>query len=95
MIGLSVAVGRFVEALFWAILRVAGSLAATLVAGALALLAIALLVRHFLKSSPARGGGPLAKRVVEGARDKGGAQPGAPPSPRRKAGAPPSRAGEE
>ncbi|WP_298090780.1 hypothetical protein [uncultured Sphingomonas sp.] len=38
MIGLSVAVGRFVEALFWAILRVAGLI------GGVALLVVAVLV---------------------------------------------------
>ncbi len=37
MIGLSVAVGRFVEALFWAILRVAGGVAAAALAAALVL----------------------------------------------------------
>ena len=35
MIGLSVAVGRFIEALFWAILRVAGTITAAVVAAAL------------------------------------------------------------
>ena len=48
MIGLSVAVGRFVEALFWAILRVAGSVTAAVFAGALALVAVLLLARHLL-----------------------------------------------
>ena len=38
MIGLSVAVGRFVEALFWAILRVAGVVTVAVVAAAVALL---------------------------------------------------------
>ncbi len=38
MIGLSVAVGRFVEALFWAILRVAGLI------GGVALLVAAVIV---------------------------------------------------
>ena len=36
MIGLSVAVGRFVEALFWAILRVAGVITVAVVAVAAA-----------------------------------------------------------
>ncbi|WP_375390720.1 hypothetical protein [uncultured Sphingomonas sp.] len=46
MIGLSVAVGRFVEALFWAILRVAGTVTAAAVAGLIALAAVMLLLRH-------------------------------------------------
>ncbi len=33
MIGLSVAVGRFVEALFWGIFRVAGAVAGALILG--------------------------------------------------------------
>ncbi|WP_156348141.1 hypothetical protein [Sphingomonas sp. Leaf34] len=33
MIGLSVAVGRFVEALFWGIFRVAGAVAGVLILG--------------------------------------------------------------
>jgi len=33
MIGLSVAVGRFVEALFWGIFRVAGAVAGMLILG--------------------------------------------------------------
>ena len=58
MIGLSVAVGRFVEALFWAILRVAGTVAVAVVAGAIVLVVAALLIRRALrKSSPGRGGG--------------------------------------
>ncbi|MBB4153830.1 hypothetical protein GGQ80_001736 [Sphingomonas jinjuensis] len=42
MIGLSVAVGRFVEALFWAILRVAGTaaVAVAFVAGAAVLVLV-------------------------------------------------------
>ncbi len=47
MIGLSVAVGRFVEALFWAILRVAGTVTAAVFAGALVLAVAALLARHW------------------------------------------------
>jgi hypothetical protein len=46
MIGLSVAVGRFVEALFWAILRVAGTVAVGAVAATLMLAVIGLLVRR-------------------------------------------------
>ncbi|WP_375403913.1 hypothetical protein [uncultured Sphingomonas sp.] len=37
MIGLSVAIGRFIEALFWAILRVAGGIAAVAIVSALGL----------------------------------------------------------
>ncbi|KTT67245.1 hypothetical protein [Sphingomonas sanguinis] len=37
MIGLSVAVGRFVEALFWAILRVAGMVGGVVLGAALAI----------------------------------------------------------
>ena len=37
MIGLSVAVGRFVEALFWAILRVAGMVGGVVLVAALAI----------------------------------------------------------
>ena len=40
MIGLSVAVGRFVEALFWGIFRVAGAVAGMLILG----IAVAILV---------------------------------------------------
>ncbi|MET4595365.1 MULTISPECIES: hypothetical protein [unclassified Sphingomonas] len=40
MIGLSVAVGRFVEALFWGIFRVAGAVAGMLILG----VAVAILV---------------------------------------------------
>lgn len=46
MIGLSVAVGRFVEALFWAILRVAGGVAALVLLGALALVAVWIVARR-------------------------------------------------
>ena len=49
MIGLSVAVGRFVEALFWAILRVAGGVAAAVFAGALVLAVAAVLLRRFMR----------------------------------------------
>ena len=47
MIGLSVAIGRFVEALFWGILRVAGSVAVAVFAGALVLGVTALLARRW------------------------------------------------
>ncbi len=40
MIGLSVAVGRFVEALFWGIFRVAGAVAGALILG----IALAIIV---------------------------------------------------
>ena len=47
MIGLSVAIGRFIEALFWGILRVAGSVAAVVFAGMLLLAVVAILVRRW------------------------------------------------
>ena len=46
MIGLSVAVGRFIEALFWAILRVAGTVTAGVFAAALVLTVAFILVRR-------------------------------------------------
>ncbi len=46
MIGLSVAVGRFIETLFWAILRVAGGVTLAVFAGALVLTVAALLARR-------------------------------------------------
>ncbi|MEH3160112.1 MAG: hypothetical protein PGN08_15025 [Sphingomonas taxi] len=45
MIGLSVAVGRFVEALFWAILRVAGVVTVAVVAAAMAALLAWIVLR--------------------------------------------------
>ncbi|WP_137897339.1 hypothetical protein [Sphingomonas sp. 2SG] len=45
MIGLSVAVGRFVEALFWAILRVAGVITVAVVAVAAAALLAWIVAR--------------------------------------------------
>lgn len=45
MVGLSVAIGRFIEALFWAILRVAGGVAAVAVVAILGLLAAWLIGR--------------------------------------------------
>ncbi|WP_294282341.1 hypothetical protein [uncultured Sphingomonas sp.] len=45
MIGLSVAVGRFVEALFWAILRVAGVVTVVVVAIAVGALLVAIVAR--------------------------------------------------
>ncbi|MFS0772052.1 hypothetical protein [Sphingomonas sp. 1P08PE] len=49
MISLSVAVGRFVEALFWAIFRVAGTVAAAAVLGAAVLLVAGVVVRRWLR----------------------------------------------
>ena len=46
MIGLSVAIGRFVEALFWAILRVAGTVTAAVAAGLLILIVALALARR-------------------------------------------------
>ncbi|WP_267381572.1 MULTISPECIES: hypothetical protein [unclassified Sphingomonas] len=46
MIGLSVAVGRFVEALFWAIFRVAGVVAGVALSGLVALALVVWLVRR-------------------------------------------------
>jgi predicted PurR-regulated permease PerM len=45
MIGLSVAVGRFVEALFWAILRVAGAVTVAAVVAAVLLVMAWVVVR--------------------------------------------------
>ena len=45
MIGLSVAVGRFVEALFWAILKVAGVVTVAVVAIAVAALVAWIVLR--------------------------------------------------
>lgn len=49
MIGLSVAVGRFVEALFWAIARVAGVISLAAIAGAAVLSGVWLLARAVWK----------------------------------------------
>lgn len=46
MIGLSVAVGRFVEALFWAILRVAGMIGGVVLLGLVVLGVLWWLVRR-------------------------------------------------
>ena len=46
MIGLSVAVGRFVEALFWAILRVAGMVGGLVLLAALGLGVVWWLIRR-------------------------------------------------
>lgn len=50
MVGLSVAVGRFVEALFWAILKVAGGVAAVVIFAALGLAAAALVARKLWRA---------------------------------------------
>lgn len=56
MIGLSVAVGRFVEALFWAILRVAGVVTVAVVAiAAAALLAFVILRKIWARQARLRG----------------------------------------
>ena len=47
MIGLSVAVGRFVEALFWAIFKVAGTVAAGVVLGVAGLVVLGLVARRY------------------------------------------------
>jgi nucleoside recognition membrane protein YjiH len=54
VIGLSVAVGRFVEALFWAILRVAGGVAAIAVLTALGLAAAWAIARKLWRMRAAR-----------------------------------------
>ncbi|KQS49535.1 hypothetical protein ASG20_11115 [Sphingomonas sp. Leaf198] len=45
MIGLSVAVGRFVEALFWGIFRVAGAVAGALILGVVVLVVAWVIAR--------------------------------------------------
>ena len=54
MVGLSVAVGRFIEALFWAILRAAGGIAAVAVVAALGAFAAWLLARKVWRARRAR-----------------------------------------
>lgn len=49
MIGLSVAVGRFIEALFWAIARVVGAVAGTALLTIIGLVAVAVVVRAGLR----------------------------------------------
>ncbi|SFP67880.1 hypothetical protein [Sphingomonas rubra] len=49
MIGLSVAVGRFVEALFWAIARVVGAVAGMALFAAAALVLVVYLARAVLR----------------------------------------------
>lgn len=55
MIGLSVAVGRFVEALFWAILRVAGVVTVAVIAVAVAALLAVVVVRKLWARQKRRG----------------------------------------
>lgn len=52
MIGLSVAVGRFVEALFWGIFRVAGQVAGVLICAVLALLIVWWIARRLWRRRP-------------------------------------------
>ena len=54
MIGLSVAVGRFVEALFGALLHVAGGIAAVVVLGVLALVVLWVLGRRMWRRRGSR-----------------------------------------
>lgn len=49
MIGLSVAIGRFVEALFWAIFRVVGAVAGVAILTVLGLVALWLIGRRVLR----------------------------------------------
>lgn len=51
MIGLSVAVGRFVEALFWGIFRVAGAVAGVLLCAVVVLVVVFVVVRKVWKRS--------------------------------------------
>ncbi len=54
MIGLSVAVGRFVEALFWAIFRVAGTVAAAVVMGIAVLVVCGVFARRWMRQRRGR-----------------------------------------
>ncbi|MDP1028298.1 hypothetical protein Q5H91_13820 [Sphingomonas sp. KR1UV-12] len=49
MIGLSVAVARFVEALFWAIFRVAGTVAMAVVLGLAVLALVGVFARRWVR----------------------------------------------
>lgn len=49
MIHLSVAIGRFVEALFWGIFRVAGGIAGLVLAGAIVLVAVIAVASRLWK----------------------------------------------
>ena len=56
MIGLSVAIGRFVEALFWAILKVAGVVTVAAVAAAVAaILAVIVMRKLWTRQARRRG----------------------------------------
>ena len=68
MIGLSVAIGRFVEALFWAILRVAGVATVAVVGGAMAAL-LTLVVARKLWLRQKRRAASDPPRHGEGDRD--------------------------
>ena len=52
MIGLSVAIGRFIEALFWAILRVAGTVTVAVFAAAIVLAVGVILIRRVWRKRP-------------------------------------------
>ncbi len=54
MIGLSVAIGRFVEAWFWAVLRIAGGVSAMAVVGGLGLACAWMLGRKLWRMRAAR-----------------------------------------
>ena len=54
MIGLSVAIGRFIEALFWAIARVAGTVSVVAVGGTAVLGGLWLLGRRLWRRRVAR-----------------------------------------
>ena len=56
MIGLSVAVGRFVEALFWAIMRVAGVVTMAAIGVAVAALLAWIVARKLWARQKRRGG---------------------------------------
>lgn len=54
MVGLSVAIGRFIEALFWAIVKVAGGVAAIVVLCVLGLAAAWVIARKLWRMRAAR-----------------------------------------
>lgn len=49
MIGLSVAIGRFIEALFWAIFRAVGAVAGTALLAGMGLIAAWILARALVR----------------------------------------------
>ena len=59
MIHLSVAIGRFVEALFYAILRVAGAITGVVLIVALAGFVLFMIARWMIARGRAKGRGPL------------------------------------